>query len=232
MIFASLSGAHLYGFPSPDSDFDLRGIHVLPARLSLGLLPTEETVENSYVEEGKELDIVTHDVRKFFLLMLKHNGYVLEQLYSSLVIHTSPEHQELRAIAPGCITRFHSQHYLGFFRTQWRLFEKSQQAKPLLYAYRVLLTGIHLMQTGRVEANLPILNESFRLSQINDLLAFKATHNEKDFLSESDVEFHRMECHRLTASLEQAQSVSSLPAEPTARKELNDLLVRARLASI
>jgi predicted nucleotidyltransferase len=30
LIFATISGAHLYGFPSPDSDYDLRGAHVLP----------------------------------------------------------------------------------------------------------------------------------------------------------------------------------------------------------
>ena len=29
-LFATISGAHLYGFPSPDSDFDFRGAHVLP----------------------------------------------------------------------------------------------------------------------------------------------------------------------------------------------------------
>lgn len=25
LVFATISGAHLYGFPSPDSDFDSRG---------------------------------------------------------------------------------------------------------------------------------------------------------------------------------------------------------------
>jgi len=30
LMFATISGAHLYGFPSPDSDFDLRGVHLLP----------------------------------------------------------------------------------------------------------------------------------------------------------------------------------------------------------
>jgi len=30
LLFATISGAHLYGFPSPDSDFDLRGAHVRP----------------------------------------------------------------------------------------------------------------------------------------------------------------------------------------------------------
>ena len=28
LLFATISGAHLYGFPSPDSDFDLRGADV------------------------------------------------------------------------------------------------------------------------------------------------------------------------------------------------------------
>lgn len=30
LLFTTISGTHLYGFPSPDSDFDLRGVHVLP----------------------------------------------------------------------------------------------------------------------------------------------------------------------------------------------------------
>ena len=31
LLFATISGAHLYGFPSPHSDYDLRGAHILPA---------------------------------------------------------------------------------------------------------------------------------------------------------------------------------------------------------
>ena len=90
---------------------------------------------------GFELDLVTHDARKFFGLLLKKNGYVLEQVYSPLVVHTTPEHEELKAIARGCITRHHSHHYFGFAETQWRLFEKERprRVKPLLYVYRVLL---------------------------------------------------------------------------------------------
>ncbi len=30
LLFVTISGAHLYGFPSADSDFDLRGVHILP----------------------------------------------------------------------------------------------------------------------------------------------------------------------------------------------------------
>src|SRR5580658_1938927 len=87
LLFATISGAHLYGFPSPDSDFDLRGAHVLLLERVIGLDARDETVEESRVIEGLEMDIVSHDVWKFFGLLLKKNGYILEQLCSPLIIH-------------------------------------------------------------------------------------------------------------------------------------------------
>jgi predicted nucleotidyltransferase len=231
LLFATISGAHLYGFPSPDSDYDLRGVHLLSAAESVGILPKKETVESSEVRNGIEIDFVTHDALKFFSLLLKRNGYVLEQLYSPLVVLTTPEHGELKHIARNCITRRHSHHYLGFARTQWNLFEKGspRRVKPLLYVYRVLLTGIHLMRTGLIEAKLVHLNEAFRLPYIPDLIAQKLAGPEQSILAEGQVEFHANEYKRLEAELEQAVAESSLPEQPSARKELNDLLVRLRL---
>jgi hypothetical protein len=49
LLFATISGAHLYGFPSPDSDFDLRGAHVLPLEKIAGLEVKDETVEQSMI---------------------------------------------------------------------------------------------------------------------------------------------------------------------------------------
>ena len=117
LLFATISGAHLYGFPSADSDYDLRGVHILPVTEVVGLEPGRETIEVSEFQQGLELDLVTHDIKKFLFLLLKKNGYVLEQLYSPLVVATTPEHEELKAIATDrCITRYHSYHYFGFAR--------------------------------------------------------------------------------------------------------------------
>src|SRR5947207_6845555 len=96
LVFATVSGAHLYGFPSADSDYDLRGVHVLPPRAVLGLDIKDETIERSAIVDGLELDLVTHDTKKFFLLLLRKNGYVLEQLLSPLIVKTSPAHEELK----------------------------------------------------------------------------------------------------------------------------------------
>ena len=231
LMFATISGAHLYGFPSPDSDFDLRGVHLLPLEQVVGLDVGRETVEKEGIYDGMEIDLVTHDARKFFGLMLKKNGYVLEQVFSPLIVHTTLEHDELKAIAADCITRHHSHHYLGFAATQWKLFQKEDppRVKPLLYVYRVLLTGIHLMRTGVVEANLRTLNESSRLSFIDELIERKLAGPKKVDLPEADMDFHEREYQRLVAELESAFQNSTLPEAPSCKGALNDLLVRLRL---
>lgn len=232
LMFATISGAHLYGFPSPDSDFDLRGVHLLPLEQVIGLDVAKETVEKEGIYDGLEIDLVTHDAKKFFGLMLKKNGYVLEQVFSPLVVHTTPEHEELKAIAADCITRYHSHHYLGFAATQWKLFRKESppRVKPLLYVYRVLLTGIHLMRTGQVEANLRTLNEAAKLAYIEELIERKLCGPEKGNLPEADTQFHEREYERLVGELEAASEESSLPDVGSGKPALNDLLVRLRLA--
>jgi uncharacterized protein len=233
-VFVTISGAHLYGFPSPDSDYDLRGIHVLPLSRVIGLSTGPDTIERSGIHDGLEIDLVTHDVQKFFLLMLRKNGYVLEQLYSPLVVRTSAEHEELKQIGVACITRHHSHHYLGFAQTQWNLFEKEsrRRVKPLLYVYRVLLTGIHLMKSGQVEANLVKLNEIYPLPYIPQLIARKVGGAEKSTLSDADFDFYRGEYERLRAELQRAHEQSALPEGPSAREALHDLLLRIRSKSI
>lgn len=231
LLFVTISGAHLYGFPSPDSDYDLRGVHLLPLEEVVGLRTGQETVEKSGIHDGLEIDLVTHDAHKFFGLLLKKNGYVLEQVLSPLVIHTTPEHAELKEIARNCITRHHAHHYLGFAETQWKLFQKEDppHVKPLLYVYRVLLTGIRLMRTGEVEANLGRLHESFKLPYIPELIAQKVGGTEKGRLERADLGFHQREYERLRAELEQMYQESRLPEAPSGAAALHDLLLHVRL---
>jgi len=230
LIFATISGAHLYGFPSPDSDYDLRGVHALPIDSVIGLDDSEETIELSRRENGIDLDLVTHDIKKFMKLMLKPNGYVLEQLYSPLVVRTSAAHDELKQLGSRCITKLHSKHYLGFALGQWKLFQKEEppRVKPLLYVYRVLLTGINLMRTGRIEANLLTLNQEFNLPYISELIELKVANSERQVLNAADVEFHAQQVRRLESVLQESADSTMLPRNPTAKADLNDLLKRIR----
>src|SRR5262249_50396200 len=149
---------------------------------------------------------------------------------SPLVVYTTPEHAELKEIANNCITRHHAHHYLGFAETRWKLFQKENppHVKPLLYVYRVLLTGIHLMRTGEVKANLGRLNESFKLPYLPDLIERKVNGTEKERLEQADLALHQREYERLRAELEQAYQESKLPEAPSGAAALHDLLVRIR----
>jgi predicted nucleotidyltransferase len=111
------------------------------------------------------------------------------------------------------------------------LFEKERprRVKPLLYVYRVLLTGIHLMRTGEVEANLVRLHDSFHLPQVPQLIARKVAGAEQSALDDADFSFHQREYERLVAELEDSSDRSHLPEAPTARAGLHDLLIRTRL---
>ncbi|WP_149550752.1 nucleotidyltransferase domain-containing protein [Streptomyces marokkonensis] len=229
VLFATVSGAHLYGFPSRDSDVDLRGVHLLPAADLVGLREPDETRSRMWVRDGVEMDLVTHDLRKFVRLMLRRNGYVLEQLLSPLVVHTTDAHRELVALAPGVLTRHHAHHYRGFAQTQWRLFERTGGLKPLLYTFRVLLTGIHLMRSGEVQPHLPTLAGEVDAApdRLPELIAAKAEREHGD--AAVDRARVRAEVERLHGVLDEAQAASALPDAPTAYDALHDLVVRIRL---
>ena len=228
-VFATISGAHLYGFASPDSDVDLRGAFLLPASAVLGLHPPSETITIAD-QTIIDLDWVAHDVRKFARLMTNHNGYVLEQLYSPLVVIATPAFEVLRELGRGCITRPTARHYLGFASgRRKRLAEPEPTVKHLLYAYRVLLTGIHLMQTGEVVANLPLLNDRFRSPAVSELMERKRTGAEKMLLEERELDEHGKRLDALEEQLNAAQQASHLPDEPTSAAALDAFVVDLRL---
>ena len=228
-LFATVSGAHLYGVPSRDSDEDLRGVHVLPAEDLVGLREPEETRSRIWDHDGVEMDLVTHDLRKFVRLMLKPNGYVLEQLLSPLVVHTTALHAELAALAPAVVTRNHAHHYRGFAGTQWRLFERTGELKPLLYTFRALLTGIHLMRTGTLVAHLPtLLGEVTAPACLPELIDAK-TEAEHGAAHMVDGPSAARDVESLHAVLDEAQAASRLAERPSGFDALHDLVVRVRL---
>jgi predicted nucleotidyltransferase len=230
LVFATVSGAHLYGFASVDSDVDIRGVHVLPAREVLGLRTGPETIEHTFIRDGVEVDLVTHDLLKFCRLLLRPNGYVAEQLLSPIVVASGEVHRELVALAPACLTRRHVHHYRGFTDTQWALFSRTGELKPALYTLRVLLTGIHLLRTGEIVADLGTLWPGHDLPYVPDLIAAKRAGEHSRLDGVVDEDRLAADVARLRSTLEEAAEASRLPDQPTAGEALHDLVVRVRLS--
>ncbi len=230
VVFLALSGSHRFGFASPDSDWDIRGTFLLTLEEAISLYKPDDEI-NRLDKEPPELDLVLWELQKMCELLLKKNGNVLEQIFSPLVIKTSSAHEELREIARDCVTRHHVQHYRGFFLTQWKLLTKESpvRIKPLLYAYRTLLTGVHLMRTGEVEANLETLAQIYGYEYLLAWIEEKRTGTEQGTNDAVDVEFHERQLLELEKRMLRESDESGLPDKPNGKAALNDWYLRLRL---
>ncbi len=231
-IFISIGGAHLYGFASPSSDVDLRGCHLLPVRTMLGLGPIKQEIRRVLTVAGAEVDLVSEDLVRYVVLVIQQRGNYLEQLYSPLVVIDSPWAVELRELVrQGAITRHAYHHYAGFARGQWQRWRKeitpAGALKALLYAYRVSLTGLHLLRTGEIEPDLGVLAPLYGYHELLDLIAAKKADADRVPIA---VDHHETELARLQDGLAAAYQSSPLPAEVTNREALDDFVVRVRLS--
>ncbi len=81
IIFAVESGSRAWGFPSPDSDYDVRFVYAHPQDWYLSLTPSRDVIEIPL--EGDD-DISGWDIKKALGLALKPNPVLLEWLSSSI----------------------------------------------------------------------------------------------------------------------------------------------------
>src|SRR5690349_14763485 len=82
ILYACESGSRAWGFPSPDSDFDVRFIYVHDRDWYLSLSEDRDTIEKNL---PGDLDIGGWDIRKTLRLISKSNVIPLEWLQSPIV---------------------------------------------------------------------------------------------------------------------------------------------------
>jgi uncharacterized protein len=226
LVFATLSGSHMFGFPSVDSDYDIRGMHVEPGEKFLGLDNPVNTIETL----DAEFDFVSHEAKKFLLLLCK-NGNALEQVWSPYVVHTTPAHDRLKELSLRCVTRSHAAHYFGFADAQRHMFEqrKVYEIKPILYTYRIYMAGIYLLKHREVVSDLTVLNKLHLLGAVDQLIAEKLK-GEHVVARESQMERFRADIDGLRKAMQVAEQQNPLPDKvpDDTRAELNDFLMQLR----
>lgn len=231
-LLCAVTGAHLYGFPSEDSDLDLKGVFLAPTERLLGLDPPGETLDALAFFEGHEMDLTLHEARKALHLLLRGNGNLAEQILSPLQVLRTPEVDELASLARGALSRRFVHHYRGFFARKRAEHERdpTPRAKTLLYAYRVALTGLHLMRTGELEADLRTTAPEHGFAEALELVALKLAQPEKGRVPADVDARHRQRWPALEAALTESVARSPLPEDAPNRAALDDFLVRARRA--
>ena len=227
-LAVGVTGAHYYGFPSADSDLDLKGVHVADTREIVSLRPPPDAIDFLGLFDGVEIDYTSHELAATLRLLLKGNGNMLERILSPFQLLDSEGVSQLRALARDAVSQKFFHHYRGFFGRMCEDFRAAQPktVKGLLYAYRSALTGIHLLRTGECVGDVTQLAPIYGFSQVPELVARKGRGREHGELTTStgfDADIERLE-----ALLETARSESPLPPESPNAEALNAFLVEQR----
>ena len=133
ILLAVESGSRAWGFASPDSDYDVRFIHVRPKEDYLRLEKKRDVIELPI--EG-ELDINGWDLDKTLRLLRASNPTLFEWFSSPIVYRENAFADEFRAV----MQRYFSSkrglsHYLSMASSNYREYLKGDMVKAKKYFY-------------------------------------------------------------------------------------------------
>lgn len=189
ILLAGETGSRAWGFPSPDSDYDVRMIYVHPTDWYLSLAEKKDTIERML--ENNELDITGWDLRKTLRLLWKSNPPLLERIQSPILYrHNKAFSSEISRLAEACYSRIATMHhYLSMARKCYEevVSEEQFKLKKFFYALRTAtvckwileredippLVFTKLLDGLTIEQNL--------INRIDELIALKATVSEAYF---------------------------------------------------
>jgi predicted nucleotidyltransferase len=227
----ALSGAHAYGFPSPDSDLDLKAIHIAPTRSLLGLSDAPPARDRQEVIEGVEIDYTSNELGAALRGLLKGNGNYLERILGAHLLVQSPLLAELVPRARATLSKRYYRHYLGFARQQQEALAKSAPApttKKVLYVLRTALTGAHLLRSGELRVDLNDNLEEYGYGDARELIERKKA-GERVELDPASLAHWSTRIQRAFELLDDAHLDSALPDEPVYTRELEAWLIEVRM---
>lgn len=225
-LVIALSGAHAYGFPSPDSDVDLKCVHVAPIGAVLALEAPPSVADRLEVRDGVELDYGSNELGAVLAGVLRGNGNYVERLLGGFTLRASPELASLAPLVRANLSRRFYRHYHGFASGQRKAAEESCTAKRVLYVLRTALTGAHLLRTGEVVTDLTALAPRYGLD-VAALVATKAR-GERQVLDEVAAAAARSLMDAAFRVLDDAHVASPLPEQPADPASFDAWLVASR----
>lgn len=134
ILYACESGSRAWGFPSADSDYDVRFIYIHPQDWYLSIDDQRDVIERPLVEN---IDLSGWEIRKAFRLFRKSNPPLLEWLRSPIVYgqkgNLADRLRELMSIYYSPRNCFH--HYLHMAEGNFREYLRGETVRVKKYFY-------------------------------------------------------------------------------------------------
>lgn len=194
IINLMISGSHLFGFESPDSDTDYRGCFQVITNKMLTTRNVKDNIQFKTLKEGVSMDeihdrdvydkdAVLDELGKEVGLLLAGNCNHFEHLYATQLL-SSPELMQLRKIF-GTQMNLNGlyESYRGMAHQNYKKFilGGKHTVKKYLYVLRGLMAGTHVLEEGDVEPNIDKLSDLYGDSEvIKELISLKKRGMEKD----------------------------------------------------
>lgn len=142
ILYSCESGSRAWGFPSPDSDYDIRFIYMRKLDDYLTIYPQKNHLSFPI---NDELDIHGWDILKVLQLIVKSNTTPFEWLQSPVIYRIDKAiSDELWKLCQNCFcSRSNIHHYLGIAKGAMATMQEEEiKIKKLFYVLRSLLAAL------------------------------------------------------------------------------------------
>jgi len=222
-----VSGSHLYGWNSKDSDVDIRGCFLLNKEMFLGLGSPIEVIE---IKDRQ--DIVLFEIKKMIKLALQGNCNILEEI-NAPQLYKNADFVRLKQLINNSFGKrgiYNSYKGLAEFNYKKFILNGRNTVKKYLYVFRGLMAGIYCLQTGQVKPNIEELNKVFKIKEVDKLLEIKRKGLEEEPLKELDEGILDSHIKILFEKLDEAYLKSKISENPSGEdiEEINKFLINLR----
>ena len=163
-VYIALSGSHMYGFPSADSDIDIRCCHIIDTKAMFHLSHPNPIIQWKDKIDGIEIEFESQEIQKTIGLAMSNNSNIIEQIFAKNFLTSPPtEYERLKKFTKESISKIVFNPYHGLAEFNYKKFIESMNptyrdklVKKYLYVMRAYLVGTHALMTGEIE---PCINK-------------------------------------------------------------------------
>lgn len=230
ILLACETGSRAWGFPSTDSDFDVRIIYVHKRDWYLSIFERKDTI--NFMFENNEIDISGWDLKKTLKLLHKSNPPLLERIQSPIIYKEDTDFlSEIKRIAQKHYSRIATiHHYLGMAKKFLNDIKEKEEfkLKKFFYALRAASACLWVIEKEKMppiefpkiikEVNIEIVlkNRIFELISLKSEKSESYLHKgEKPLISFIEKSIERAEEER-----------ENLPAAKRDFEELNEFFLK------